>query len=199
MSNEEMILSTIKKVYAIRASIEKRTEEHLAGSLPVIGYMLVGLAGTSLSRDQVKDVSAFITATCTTPERLAAMDTISAFKAKIHVRRPPMVWLSYVTLFLPLILVIAAEAYMYYQSMLTQVTYLAVALLLVLAALMAGLALFSVLSYDPEYRREMIEHKLWKHMNVECQKRKKQQMQIQKKLGQPSPPAEATPVAANNK
>ncbi|WP_424358158.1 hypothetical protein [Methanocella sp. MCL-LM] len=199
MSNEEMILSTIKKVYAIRASIEKRTEEHLAGSLPVIGYMLVGLAGTSLSKDQVKDVSAFITATCTTPERLAAMDTISAFKAKNRVHRPIMVWLSYACLFLPLVLVVAAEAYMYYQGLFTQLTYLAVALLLVFVALLAGLALFSVLSYDPEYRREMIEHKLWKHMNVECQKRKKQQLHLQKKSGQPSLPAEAAPAVANNK
>ncbi|CAJ36097.1 hypothetical protein [Methanocella arvoryzae] len=199
MSYEEMILSTIKKVYAIRASIEKRTEEHLAGSLPLIGYILVGLAGTSLSKDQVKDVSAFITATCTTPERLTAMETISAFKAKNRVHRPIMVWLSYVSLFLPLVLVVAAEAYMYLQGMLTEVTYVAVALLLVLLALFAGLALFSVLSYNPEYRRDTIEHKLWKLMNAECQKRKKMHMRAQKKMGQTPLPAEAAPAVANNK
>ena len=199
MSNEEMILSTIKKVYAIRASIEKRTEEHLAGSLPVIGYVLVGLAGTSLSKDQVKDVSAFITATCTTPERLTAMETISAFKARVHVRRPLMVWLSYVSLFLPLVLVVAAEAYMYYMGMFTQITYVAVALLLVLLALFAGLALFSVMGYDPEYRRDTIEHKLWKLMNAECQKRKKMHLRSQKKMGQTPLPAEAAPVVANTK
>jgi hypothetical protein len=199
MSNEEMILSTIKKVYAIRASIEKRTEERIAGSLPVIGYVRVALAGTSLSRDQVKDVSAFITATCTTPERLAAMDTISAFKAKIRVRKPAIVWVSDIALFLPLLLVIAAEAFMFYRGMLTQVTYLAVALVLVLAALLAGIVLFSVLSYDSEYRRETIEHKLWKHMNAECQRRKKQAVHSQNRLQPPAMPAVATPAAANKK
>lgn len=199
MGNEEMILSTIKKVYAIRASIERRTEERIAGSLPVIGYVLVGLAGTALSRDQIKDVSAFVTATCTTPDRLAAMDTISAFKAKNRVLRPTMVWLSYVSLVLPLILVIAAEAVMLYKGLVTQVIYAAVALLLVAVALVTGLVLFSILSYDTEYRREVLEHKLWKHMNFECQKRKRQNLQNASKTDKSALPPAVQPAAANKK
>ena len=199
MSNEEMILSTIKKVYAIRASIERRTEDKIAGSLPVIGYVLVALAGTSLSRDQTKDVSAFITATCTAPDRLSAMEMISAFKAKSKIHRPMLVWLADLSLFLPLLLVVAAEAYMVYAGLLTQLIYLAVALLLVVVALVAGLVLFSVIGYDADYRREVIEHKLWKLMNTECKKRQRQNLQNQKNSGQQALPAGGQPATGNKK
>lgn len=199
MSNDEMILSTIKKVYAIRASIERRTEDRIAGSLPVIGYVLVALAGTSLSRDQIKDVSAFITATCTTPDSLSAMEMISAFKAKSKVHRPLKTWLADFCLFIPLLLVIAAEAYMFSAGLLTQPIYLAVALLLVVAALVTGLVLFSVIGYDADYRREVIEHKLWKLMNTECKKKQRQNLENQKKAGQSTQPNGAQPATGNKK
>ena len=199
MSNDEMILSTIKKVYAIRAFIERRTEDKIAGSLPVIGYVLVALAGTSLSRDQMKDISAFITATCTNPDRLSAMEMISAFKAKSKVHRPLLVWLADFSLFLPLLLVVAAEAYMVYAGLLTQHIYLTIALLLVVVALVAGLVLFSVIGYDADHRRDVIEHKLWKLMNTECKKRQRQNQQNQKNSGQSALPAGAQPVAGTRK
>lgn len=194
MSNEEMILTTIKKVYAIRASIEKRTEERIAGSLPVLGYLWVGLAGTALSRDQEKDVSAFITATCTSPDRLAAMETISAFKAKTRVNRPWGIWLSYIGLVLPLALVVAAEGAMIYEGLFTETLYVGVALLLVAAAVVSGLVLFSVLSYEPDYRREAIEHTLWRYMNTECQKRMRQLVKTPRNAGPPGLPAPAVPA-----
>ncbi len=108
MNNEELILTTIKKVYAIREAAEKRSDERL--STPLLGYVRVAVSGTSLTRDQQKDVTAYVTASCNTGDKLNIMEKISLFKAKSGVRKPQKILLSYVGLVLPMLLAIAAEA-----------------------------------------------------------------------------------------
>ncbi|HMK46269.1 MAG TPA: hypothetical protein VK436_06550 [Methanocella sp.] len=195
MTNDEMIISTIKKVYAIRASIERRAEERIATSLPLTGYILMALDGTNLSRDQEKDVCAYITATCTTHDRLSMMETISAFKSKNRVTRPWRIWFAFIGLIVPLVLVIAAEVAMEIGGLLTQIIYIAVAIMLLITAMISSLIIFSLLGYDPEYRREAIEYTIWKYMNTECRKRLKQGVREHTQL--PPPPTPATTTAAN--
>jgi len=194
MTNDEMIISTIKKVYAIRASIEKRAEERIATSLPLTGYILMAFDGTKLTRDQEKDVSAYITATCTNQEQLSVMETISAFKSKNRVVRPWRIWFAFIGLIVPLVLVIAAEVAMEIGGLLTQPVYIAVAILLLITAMVSSLIIFSLLGYDPEYRREAIEYAIWKYMNAECRKRLTQGSREHAQL--PPPPLTPTTVAS---
>jgi hypothetical protein len=191
MNNEELILTTIKKVYAIREATEKRTAERL--STPLVGYVRVALSGTSLSKDQLKDVYAFITASCNTGEKLNIMDKISQFKAKAGVRKPEKIILSYMGLVLPMLLAIVAEAALYLTDNLKETPYIALAVALVVIALAVGVLLYSYFSYDPEYRRDALEHEVWRTINKECVRRIKHGgVKAQKQL----PPAlEDRPVA----
>lgn len=188
MSNEELILSTIKKVYAIREAVEKRADQKtILSDIPVIGDIPQALAGTALSRDQLRDISAFITATCTSGEKLNTMEAISSFKTKSRVKRSLRVWLSYIGFLLPILIVIFAEAYLIYQGLITNTVYVIISLGLVIVALLFGILIFAVLGYDPEYRRESVEHSLWKIINAECNKRLKQGVNTMKQLP-PAPP-----------
>jgi hypothetical protein len=169
MNNEELILTTIKKVYAIREAAEKRAAERL--STPLVGYVRVALSGTSLSKDQQKDVSAFVTASCNTGEKLNIMDKISQFKAKTGVRKPQKIVLSYAGLVLPMLLAIAVEAALFFTDRLKETMFMGLAVVLVVIALTVGILLYSYLSYDPEYRREAFEHEVWRNINRECARR----------------------------
>lgn len=191
MNNEELILTTIKKVYAIREASEKRTAERL--STPLVGYVRVALSGTSLTRDQLKDVSAFVTASCNTGEKLNIMEKISLFKAKSGVLKPRQILLSYAGLVLPMLLAIAAEVALYLTDHLKETLFIGLAVALVIVALALGILLYSYLSYDPEYRREAYEHEVWRVISRECTKRiKNGGIKAQKQL----PPAlEDRPVA----
>jgi hypothetical protein len=191
MNNEELILTTIKKVYAIREAAEKRTADRL--SMPLVGYVRVALSGTSLSKDQQKDVSAFVTASCNTGEKLNVMDKISQFKAKSGIHKPQKVVLSYAGLLLPMLLAIAAEAALFLTDSLKETMFLGLAVALVVLALAVGILLYSYLSYDPVYRREAFEHEVWRTINRECVRRIKHGgIKAQKQL----PPAlEDRPVA----
>lgn len=188
--SQELIMSTIKKVYAIRESSEKHTAEQL--TVPVIGYVAVALTGIKLSRDQVKNVSAFVTASCNTGEKLGIMDKISEFKTKNPLSRPPRIWLAYAGLLLPIILALAVEAVLYYSGMLKNPLLLGAAAVLVIVALAVGVLLYGFLSYDPEYRRDVIEREIWKTIRQECQKRIKQGIKTRKQLP-PAPPSSAEP------
>lgn len=169
MNNEELILTTIKKVYAIREAAEKRTAERL--STPLIGYIRVALSGTSLTRDQMKDIAAFITATCNTGERLYIMDKISQFKAKSGVRKPRKIVLSYAGLLLPILLAIVAVAALFLTDSLEDTMLIGLAAGLAVIALAMGILLYSYLSFDPEYRRDALEHEVWKAVSRECTRR----------------------------
>ena len=99
MNNQELILSTIKKVYAIRQSVEKRASENNPfGGIPVIGDITFKISGMSLSRDQQKDIAAFVAASCMDEVALKSMQRISEYKAKAAVKRPSKVWMSYIGL-----------------------------------------------------------------------------------------------------
>ena len=191
MNNEELILTTIKKVYAIREASEKRTAEKL--STPLVGYVRAALSGTSLTRDQLKDVSAFVTASCNTGEKLNIMEKISLFKAKTGVHKPQKILLSYAGLVLPMLLAIAAEVALYLTDNLKETLFIGLAVALVVVALALGILLYSYLSYDPEYRREAYEHEVWRVISRECTRRiKNGGIKAQKQL----PPALADrPVA----
>jgi hypothetical protein len=191
MNNEELILTTIKKVYAIREAAEKRTAERL--STPLVGYVRVAVTGTALSKDQLKDVTAFVTASCNTGEKLNVMEKISQFKAKAGVRKPQKILLSYTGLVLPMLLAIAAEVALYLTDNLKETLYIGLAVALVVVALALGILFFSYFSYDPEYRRDALEHEVWKTINKECTRRiKNGGIKAQKQL----PPAlEDRPVA----
>jgi hypothetical protein len=169
MNNEELILTTIKKVYAIREAAEKRTVERL--SMPLVGYVRVALAGTALSKDQQKDVTAYVTATCNTGEKLNVMDKISLFKAKSGVRKPQKILLSYAGLVLPMLLAVVVEIALYLTDHLKETMWIGLAVGLVIVALVTGILLYSYLSYDPEYRREALEHEVWRTINRECARR----------------------------
>ncbi len=169
MNNEELIMSTIKKVYAIREAAEKRTAERL--STPLIGYVRVALDGTSLSRDQLRDVVAFVTASCNTGEKLNIMDKISQFKAKVGVRKPQKIVMSYAGLVLPLLAAIALEVALFLTGQLKDTLFLGLAVALIVVALALGILLYSYFSYDPEYRRDAIEHEVWRTIHKECARR----------------------------
>ena len=70
---------------------------------------------------------------------------------------------------------------------------LGLAIGLVFLALIVGIVLYSYLSYDPEFRRNALEHEVWKAINRECVRKVKHGgIKAQKQL----PPAlENRPVA----
>jgi len=192
MNNEELILTTIKKVYAIREAAERRTAERLG--TPLLGYVLVAIGGTALTKDQQKDIAAFVTASCNTGEKLTVMEKISEFKTKSGVRKPQIVWLSYVGLVGPMVLAIVSEAALFLTGRIKDDPIaLGLAVGLVFLALVVGIVLYSYLSYDPEFRRNALEHEVWKAINRECVRKVKHGgIKAQKQL----PPAlENRPVA----
>jgi hypothetical protein len=172
MNNEELILSTIKKVYAIRESTERRTTERL--KTPLLGYVRVALGGTALSRDQQKDITAFITASCNTGEKLTVMEKISEFKAKAGVRKPGRILMAYAGLVVPLLLAIAIQAALYFTVNIQTSVFIGIAAALVTIALIIGIVLYSLFSFDADYRREATEHEVWRTINRECVRRVKQ-------------------------
>jgi hypothetical protein len=171
MNNEELILTTIKKVYAIREAAEKRTAERL--QTPLLGYVRVAVGGTSLTKDQQKDVTAFITASCNTGEKLTVMEKISEFKSKAGVHKPGKIWVSFAGLIVPLVLAIAIQVTLYFTVNIRTTIFIAIAAALVIIALAIGVMLFSYFSYDAEYRREALEHEVWRVINKECVRRVK--------------------------
>jgi hypothetical protein len=173
VNRKELILSTILKVYAIREEVEERAEENEFRSVPLLGSLALKLSSTALSKSQYRDAAAFVTATCTTRESLVLMEQISGFKSRASIKRPAKVWLSYVGLALPLLLAIAAEAYMFYTNVLVQMPYLAIAVGLVILAVILSVLLFAYLGYDPLYRRDLIERAVWKAMHEESVKKLK--------------------------
>lgn len=192
MNNEELILTTIKKVYAIREAAEKHTEDRLR--LPLLGYVRVAIGGTRLTKDQQKDVTAFVTASCNTGEKLTVLEKISEFKSKAGVRKPGKIWTSYAGLIAPLLLAIAIQVALYFTVQIQTMYFIAIAAGLVIVALAIGILLFSFLCYDAEYRRDALEHEVWRVINRECVKRiKRGGIKAQRQL----PPApQERPIAA---
>ncbi|OPY30825.1 MAG: hypothetical protein A4E28_00081 [Methanocella sp. PtaU1.Bin125] len=172
MNNEELILTTIKKVYAIREAREKQTAERL--QTPLLGYVRVAVGGTGLTKDQQKDITAFITASCNTGENLTVMEKISEFKSKTGVRKPGKIWLAFAGLVAPLVLAIAVQVALYFTVNIETPIYIALTAALVILALAVGIVVFSLLSYDADYRRDALEHEVWKAINRECVRRVKQ-------------------------
>ncbi len=191
VNRKELILSTILKVYAIREEVDEKATENRFRNIPMLGDLAMKLSGTSLSKSQYRDAAAFVTATCTTRESLVLMEQITDFKSRRAVNRPAFVWLSYVGLVLPLALVIAAEAYMYYLDILTRMPYLAIAVGLVLVAVILSVMMFAYLGYDPIYRRDLVEKAVWAAMHDEAVKRLK-------KLGVMKTHVQLTPMASAN-
>ncbi len=191
VNRKELILSTILKVYAIREEVDERATENRFRNIPLLGDLAMKLSGTSLSKSQYRDAAAFVTATCTTRESLVLMEQITDFKSRRAVNRPAFVWLSYAGLVLPLALVIAVEAYMYYLNILTRMPYLAIAVGLVFVAVILSVMMFAFLGYDPIYRRDLIEKAVWKAMHEESVKRLK-------KLGVMKTHTQLTPTASAN-
>jgi len=173
VNRKELILSTILKVYAIREEVVERAEENGLRNVPLLGGLALKLSSTALSKSQYRDAAAFVTATCTTRESLVLMEQISGFKSRASIKKPAKVWLSYAGLALPLLLAIAAEAYMFYTNVLAQMPYLAIAAGLVILAVILSVLLFAYLGYDPEYRRDLIERAVWKAMHEESMKKLK--------------------------
>jgi membrane-associated protease RseP (regulator of RpoE activity) len=172
MNNEELILTTIKKVYAIREATEKRTADRL--QTPLLGYVRVAVGGTGLTKDQQKDITAFITASCNTGENLTVMEKISEFKSKSGVHKPQKFWLSFAGLIVPLLLAVVIQVALYFTVNIQTPIFIAIAAALVIVALAIGILLFSIVSYDADYRRDALEHEVWKAINRECVKRVKQ-------------------------
>lgn len=196
MNNEELILTTIKKVYAIREATEKRTAERL--HTPLLGYVRVAVGGTGLTKDQQKDVTAFITASCNTGEKLTVMEKISEFKSKTGVYKPHKIWLSFAGLIVPLLLAVAIQVVLYFTVNIQTTIFIAIAAAIVIVALAIGILLFSYLSYDAEYRRNALEHEVWKVINRECVRRVKHGgIKAQKQL--PPGPQESPVVAVATK
>ena len=173
VNRKELILSTILKVYAIRADVEERAEENRFRNVPLLGGLAMRLSSPSLSKSQYKDAAAFVTATCTTSESLVLMEQIAGFKAKTKAPRPSSIWISYLGLIVPLLLAFLAEAYMFYAGVLTQMPYLAIAVGLVVVAVVASVVLFAYLGYDEAYRRDLIEKAVWRAMHEEAVRRLK--------------------------
>jgi hypothetical protein len=173
VNRKELILSTILKVYAIREEVEERAGENRFRNVPLLGDLALKLSSTSLSKSQYRDAAAFVTATCTTRESLVLMEQISGFKSRATIKRPAKVWLSYAGLVLPLLLVIAAEAYMFYINVLARMPYLAISAGLVILAVILSVLLFAYLGYEPVYRRDLVERAVWKAMHDESVKKLK--------------------------
>jgi hypothetical protein len=192
VNRKELILSTILKVYAIRGEVEERAEENRFRNIPLLGDLAEKLSGTALSKSQYRDAAAFITASCTNNESLTLMETVTGFKAKIHAPRPSKIWLSYVGLVLPLLLVILAEAYMFYVNILTEMPYLAVAIVLIVVAVISSVFLFAYLGYDETYHRDLIEKAVWRAMHDECVRKLKKSGVIKSHV-QLTPKATAKP------
>lgn len=169
ISNEELILTTIKKVYAIREGVERRAVENSPlRAVPIVNDIAFKLSSTALSKDQLKDISAFVTASCPNDETLKVMEKVSAYKSQCKVNRPLKVWLSYVGLIFPMLLVIMAEIYMGYTGVIVQMPYLIGTFLVIILAIIISVVLFAYLGYDPVYRRDSIEIAAWKAINDEC-------------------------------
>lgn len=168
VDKKELILSTLLKVYGIREEVEEGVEENRFRNVPLLGGLALKLASPALSKSQARDAAAFVTATCTNSEALVLVEQISGFKAKIAVHRPAKILLSYAGLALPLLLVILAEAYLFYVDVLTQMPYLAVAIGLVFLAVLVSVVSYAHLGYDPTYRRDLIEKAIWKAMHDEA-------------------------------
>jgi hypothetical protein len=173
VNKKELILSTILKVYAIRGEVEERAGENRLRNVPLLGDLALKLSGAALSKSQSRDAAAFVTATCTSRESLVLMEQIAGFKSGVTIKRPAKVWLSYAGLVLPLLLVILAEAYMFYINVLDQMPYLAIAVGLVVLAVLSSILLFAYLGYDPAYRRDLVERAVWKAMHEEAVKKLK--------------------------
>jgi hypothetical protein len=172
MKSQEMVISTIKKVYAIREAVERRsTEERGLKAAPLIGPVAVRLSSIALTKDQFKDVSAFVTASCPDPASIKAMEVISSFKSRKAPRKPLRVWLSYLALLLPILLVILAEAYLYYRGMITRTPYYIATFAVLVVAVVLSVVIFAMLGYDRNYRRECIELSIWKAIHDECTKK----------------------------
>jgi hypothetical protein len=168
LNKKEFLLSTILKVYAIREEVEERAEENRFRNVPLLGGLAFMLSSPALSKSQYRDAAAFVTATCTTSHALVLMEQVSGFKARLHVKKPSKVWLSYAGLVLPILLVILAEAYMFYINVLTRMPYMAAAIVLVFAAVAVSVILFAYLGFDETYRRDLIEKAVWKAMHDEA-------------------------------
>ncbi len=173
VDKKELILSTILKVYAIRGEVEERAAENKLRNVPLLGGLALKLSSASLSKSQYRDAAAFVTATCATRESLVLMEQISGYKSSVTIKRPAKVWLSYAGLILPLLLAVAAEAYMFYAGVLARMPYLAIAIGLVILAVVLSVLLFAHLGYEPTYRRDLIEKAVWKAMHDESVKKLK--------------------------
>ena len=173
MNKKELILSTILKVYAIREAIEKRADENALASVPLLGGIALRLSSTALSKDQLKDISAFITASCPAGDILSMMEQITGFKARMSVNEPIKIWLSYVGLLVPILLAIAAEWYMLYAGLITEMPYFLLAFAAVILAVICSIVLYAYIGYDPSYRRDVIEKSIWKALNDECKRKMK--------------------------
>ena len=191
VNRKELILSTILKVYAIREEVEERAGEGRFRSIPLLGDLALKLSGTSLAKSQYRDATAFVTATCASRESLVLMEQIAGFKSGITTLKPARVWLSYPGLALPLLLVIAAEAYLFYAGALARMPYPAIAVGLVVLGAILSVLLFAYLGYDPVYRRDLIEKAVWKAMHDESVRKLK-------KLGVIKTHAQLTPNARAN-
>jgi len=192
LNKKEFLLSTILKVYAIREEVEERAEENRFRNMPLLGGLAFMLSSPALSKSQYRDAAAFVTATCSTNQALVLMEQISGFKARLHVQKPTKIWLSYVGLLLPLLLVILAEAYMFYINVLTRMPYMAAAIVLVFASVSFSVVLFAYLGYDATYRRDLIEKAVWKAMHDEAV-RKLKKSGVMKTHVQLTPKARANP------
>ena len=173
MNKKELILSTIMKVYAIREAVEKRADENALSGIPVLGGIALRLSSTALSKDQLKDIAAYVTASCTSSDVLRMMEQISGFKARMSITEPIKVWLSYVGLLFPLLLAIAAEWYLLYEGIITDMPYFMMAFAIVIVAVICSVVLYAYIGFDQGYRRDMIEKSIWKTLNEECRRKMK--------------------------
>ena len=173
MNKKELILSTILKVYAIREATEKRAEENAFSGVPFLGGIALRLSSIALSKDQLKDISAFVTASCPAGDILGMMEQITGFKARMSINEPIKVWLSYVGLLVPILLAIAAEWYMLYAGYITEMPYFLLAFVIVILAVICSIILYAYIGYDPSYRRDTIEKAIWKALNDECRRKMK--------------------------
>jgi hypothetical protein len=173
MNKKELILSTILKVYAIREAIEKRADENAFAGVPLLGGIALRLSSVALSKDQLKDISAFVTASCPAGDVLNMMEQITGFKARMSVIEPLKIWLSYVGLLVPILLAIAAEWYLLYAGLIVETPYFISAFVIVILAVVCSILLYAYIGYDPGYRRDTIEKAIWKALNDECKRKMK--------------------------
>lgn len=171
MKWEELVLTTVKKVYAIRESVERQSRDKNAfKNVPLLGDIAYKLSGTALSKDQLKDISAFVSASCPDENTLRIMETIAAFKGKNKVKRPFKIWLSYAGLILPVLIMIGIEVYVVMTNTFMEMPYILGIFGLFIVAIALSIVLYAYLGYDPVYRRDSIENNTWKALNAECQR-----------------------------